>query len=153
MGREATLGSVPSFFYIGAPRAGSTWLYTNLQRHPVVWVPPCKNISYFHPRFQVYRYQRFRKFGKELLTNGDPAIRRWYRRFFLRPIVNDRWYASLFPPGRVAGEIAESFGWRWGFIIVGSFGAVWFLLWSVFTGREGLRFVWRRQPDEAAQPA
>ena len=67
------MGSVPSFFYIGAPRAGSTWLYKNLQRHPVVWVPPCKNISYFHPRFQVYRYQRFQKFGKELLTNGDPA--------------------------------------------------------------------------------
>jgi hypothetical protein len=109
VGREATLGSVPSFFYIGAPRAGSTWLYMNLQRHPVVWVPPCKNISYFHPRFQVYRYQRFQKFGKELLANGDPALRRWYRRFFLRPIVSDRWYASLFPPGRVAGEIAESY--------------------------------------------
>ena len=109
MGREATLGSAPSFFYIGAPRAGSTWLYRNLQRHPVVWVPPCKNISYFHRRFQVFRYQRFQKFGKELLTNGDPAIRSWYRRFFLRPIVSDRWYISLFPSGRVAGEIAESY--------------------------------------------
>ena len=44
-----------------------------------------------------------------MLTNGDPAVRGWYRRFFLRPIVSDRWYASLFPPGRVAGEIAESY--------------------------------------------
>ena len=100
MGREATLGSVPSFFYIGAPRAGSTWLYRNMQRHPVVWVPPCKNINYFHPRFQVYRFQRFQHFGKELLTSGDPAIRSWYRRFFLRPIVSDRWYISLIPVGK-----------------------------------------------------
>ena len=38
-GLEVRSSSVPSFFYIGAPRAGSTWLYTNLQRHPVVWVP------------------------------------------------------------------------------------------------------------------
>lgn len=109
MKREASLGAVPSFFYIGAPRAGSTWLYANLLRHPAVWVPPCKSISYFHPRFQVYRYQRFQTFGKELLTNGDPAIRHWYRRFFLRPMVSDRWYVSLFPSGRVAGEIAESY--------------------------------------------
>ena len=108
MGRDS-LGSVPNFFYIGAPRAGSTWLYENLRRHPAVWVPPCKNISYFHPRFQVFRYQRFQKFGREMLVNADPAIRSWYRRFFLRPLVNDRWYRSLFPPEGVTGEIAEGY--------------------------------------------
>ena len=109
MGGGASGKSAPHFFFIGAPRAGSTWLYKNLQQHPSVWVPPCKNISYFHPRFQVFRYQRFQKFGKELLTNGDPSVRRWYRRFFLRPIVSDRWYVSLFPSRIVSGEIAESY--------------------------------------------
>jgi hypothetical protein len=106
---DARPGTPPHFLYIGAPRAGSTWLYENLQRHPGVWVPPCKNISYFHPRFQIYRYQRLQKFGKELLTSDDPVVRRWYRRFFLRPIVGDRWYVGLFPPDRIAGEIAESY--------------------------------------------
>jgi len=107
--RDARPGTSPHFLYIGAPRAGSTWLYKNLQRHPGVWVPPCKNISYFHPRFQIFRYQRFQKFGKELLISEDPVVRRWYRRFFLRPIVDDRWYVGLFPPDRIAGEIAESY--------------------------------------------
>ena len=97
MGGGTSVQSAPHFFFIGAPRAGSTWLYKNLQQHPAVWVPPCKNISYFHPRFQIFRYQRFQKFGMELLANGDPSVRRWYRRFFLRPIVSDRWYVSLFP--------------------------------------------------------
>jgi hypothetical protein len=106
---DATVEVVPHFFFIGAPRAGSTWLYKNLQQHPAVWVPPCKNISYFHPRFQIFRYQRFQKFGRELLTNGDPKVRRWYRRFFLRPFVDDRWYVSLFPANKVSGEIAESY--------------------------------------------
>lgn len=109
MACDARAETPPHFLYIGAPRAGSTWLYENLLRHPGVWVPPCKNISYFHPRFQIYRYHRLQKFGKELLTSDDPAVRRWYRRFFLWPIVNDRWYVGLFPPDKIAGEIAESY--------------------------------------------
>jgi hypothetical protein len=109
MTRDDTPESVPSFLYIGAPRSGSTWLWENLGKHPAVWVPPCKNISYFHPRFQVFRFQRFRHFGREIFVNGDPSVRQWYRRFFTRPIVDDRWYLSLFPSGRVTGEIAESY--------------------------------------------
>jgi hypothetical protein len=109
MTRHATQESVPDFLYIGAQRAGSTWLYLNLQKHPDVWVPPCKNISYFHPRFQVYRLHKLGYFWKEALVGSDPEIRAWYRRFFARPLVNDSWYLSLFPRGRTAGEIAEAY--------------------------------------------
>jgi ACS family hexuronate transporter-like MFS transporter len=57
---------------------------------------------------------------------------------------------ALIAPILILG-IADYLGWRWGFIIVGLFGVIWFLLWVAFTGREGLRFVWRRQSEEAAQ--
>lgn len=104
-----TPGSVPDFLYIGAPRTGSTWLFLNLQAHPDVWVPPCKSIIYFHPRFQTYRLKKLGRFWKEALVNGDPDTGAWYRRFFARPLVNDHWYLSLFPQGQITGEIAEAY--------------------------------------------
>lgn len=106
---DVTPGSAPDFLYIGAPRTGSTWLYLNLQRHPDVWVPPCKSIIYFHPRFQRYRLKKLRRFWQEALLNGDRNTRAWYRSYFARPFVDDRWYLSLFPQGRIAGEVAEAY--------------------------------------------
>jgi LPS sulfotransferase NodH len=106
---EATPGSVPDFLYIGAPRTGSTWLYLNLQRHPDVWIPPCKSIIYFHPRFQRYRLKKLKRFWKEALVSGDRDTRAWYRSFFAKLFVDERWYLSLFPQGRITGEIAEAY--------------------------------------------
>jgi len=37
----------PDFIYVGAPRAGSTWLFTILAVHPHVFVPRIKAIEYF----------------------------------------------------------------------------------------------------------
>jgi hypothetical protein len=37
----------PAFLGIGAPRAGTTWIYRKLQAHPAVWVPPIKELHYF----------------------------------------------------------------------------------------------------------
>ena len=38
----------PNFVYIGAPRAGSTWMYKALRAHPQVFVPMAKYVKYFH---------------------------------------------------------------------------------------------------------
>ena len=95
----------PDFLYIGAPRAASTWLWRNLQAHPDIWVPPCKNIGWFHPRFQMYRLKILRHFGGAV----KPEDKAWYRRFFGRPFGSVRWYASLFPTDQIAGEIAEAY--------------------------------------------
>lgn len=51
---------------------------------------------------------------------------------------------ALIAPGLVLA-IASAFGWRWGFILVASLGAVWFLGWIVFTGRRELSPVWIEQ--------
>ena len=37
----------PTFICIGAQKAGTTWLYENLSRHPDVVMPPMKEIHYF----------------------------------------------------------------------------------------------------------
>jgi Sulfotransferase family len=99
----------PQFLYIGAPRAGSTWLYRNLRQHSDVWVPPTKAVDYFHPRFATYRAQRFVKFWPDMISHPNPKTRAWYRDYFGRRTVDDLWYAALFPRHRIAGEIAESY--------------------------------------------
>jgi hypothetical protein len=99
----------PQFLYIGAPRAGSTWLYRNLRQHPDVWVPPTKAVNYFHSRFATYRAQLFLSFWPDMISHPNSKTRAWYRNYFGRRNVDDVWYADLFPRHRIAGEIAESY--------------------------------------------
>lgn len=42
---------LPSFLCIGAQKAGTSWLFTQLQSHPGVWVPPIKEVHYFNHLF------------------------------------------------------------------------------------------------------
>jgi hypothetical protein len=68
-----------------------------------------QGIVYFHPRFQTYRLKKLSRFWKEALIKDDPETTAWYRSFFGRPFVDDRWYLSLFPRGRITGEVAEAY--------------------------------------------
>ena len=46
--RDAHALPLPDLLCIGAPKAGTTWLYENLARHPEVFVPPdVKEVHYF----------------------------------------------------------------------------------------------------------
>jgi hypothetical protein len=38
----------PDFLLIGAQKAGTTWLHSNLNYHPNVWLPPTKELNYFN---------------------------------------------------------------------------------------------------------
>lgn len=38
----------PHFLGIGAQKAGTTWLYRMLARHPDLWLPPVKELHYFN---------------------------------------------------------------------------------------------------------
>jgi hypothetical protein len=40
-------GRLPNFLFIGADKAGSTWLFRVLQAHPACFVPPAKDIYFF----------------------------------------------------------------------------------------------------------
>jgi hypothetical protein len=37
----------PNFLIIGAQKAGTTWLFQNLQSHPEIWLPAEKEIHFF----------------------------------------------------------------------------------------------------------
>src|SRR5215211_1639047 len=43
--------SIPNFAYVGTSKAGSTWLYNALTRHPDVYLAPSKGLYYFDQHF------------------------------------------------------------------------------------------------------
>lgn len=49
------------FVYIGAPRAGSTWLSLALSQHPGLWVPHNKEIHFFNDRSLFPHEQKYSK--------------------------------------------------------------------------------------------
>jgi len=53
--RSPTRRVGPDFLCIGAHKAGSTWLYQQLDSHPDFWMPPVKELHYFD---QLSRVQR-----------------------------------------------------------------------------------------------
>jgi hypothetical protein len=116
----------PDFIGIGAQKAGTTWLYQNLRAHPQVYMPR-KELHYFNRKLEDGSGMFTRLFGKRE-TDGE-----WRRQVRNRTIThlterrslqdllydiryytgsyNDRWYASLFKPGRgkVKGEITPAY--------------------------------------------
>jgi hypothetical protein len=53
---------LPDFLGIGAQKAGTTWLWENLRRHPEIFVPDKKELHYFDNKFDRslrYYTQRF----------------------------------------------------------------------------------------------
>ena len=122
------------FLGIGAPRAGTTWLWTVLRQHPQIWMPPRKELHYFdrnekypsashlqHERLPARMFgldkssQKWRRvFGTDvyyLLTGKNKAAEiPWLARYHFGR-VNDAWYLSLFEnrPSRVRGEITPAY--------------------------------------------
>lgn len=116
----------PDFLGIGAQKAGTTWLYRNLQAHPGVWMPPIKELHYFDEKIELDG-------GFVSRLRGDhPADVRWRRQIrarFRRPLErlpsrelfwdlkyffktpDNGWYASLFEPGKgkVTGEMTPDY--------------------------------------------
>lgn len=117
---------LPDFLCIGAFKAGTTWIYQNLQYHPDVEMPPYKEIYYFHtpPLSKLplithifadspYERRRLRLILTHYLPREKKRIR-WFMRYLLLP-PTDRWYESLFPraPGQIAGDITPAYARLW----------------------------------------
>jgi hypothetical protein len=71
--------ALPTFLFIGADKAGSTWLFRMLRQHPLCFVPPAKDIYYFDRYYE-------RGFG-------------WYRSFF----------DDAHPSARAVGELSHDY--------------------------------------------
>jgi hypothetical protein len=98
----------PDFIGVGAQRAGTTWLYAVLNRHPEVWMTPVKELHWFDDGARARWMKHFR--ARKLHRGRLPTA--WDLRYFLLP-RSDRWYASLFREGRrrglLAGEITPAY--------------------------------------------
>ncbi len=80
--RSPSRGAGPDFLCIGAHKAGTTWLYQQLDSHPDFWMPPVKELHYFdqlsrvkraaHPRCRDERDRRFLERLKSL--SAEPGI-------------------------------------------------------------------------------
>ena len=119
----------PDFICIGAPKAGTTWIYKHLAAHPDVWIPLVKELHYFDRKFELPRVGKkltVRKglFGlfpghsrrlitRKLLKAGMSfSVRdiQWCVRYF-GGNPTDEWYISLFEDrnGKVCGELTTDY--------------------------------------------
>lgn len=113
---------LPTLLCIGAQKAGTTWLFEQLQHHPGVWMPPVKELHFFDHLYieanRSWTSQHIRKPVQKLLAKHlhDPATvdwsyvsyladlaakdlftEDWYRRAFDRPRARDRVACDITP--------------------------------------------------------
>jgi hypothetical protein len=129
--------SLPDFLIVGAQKAGTSWLASNLSCHQNVWMPPLKELHYFDERIKelpfgaslvrlfsrryteedwypwYWRYQLQDLLKRRFRRHGrnfDRETVLWALKFFGRP-PSDRWYASLFEQGqgKVTGEATPDY--------------------------------------------
>lgn len=106
MQAEKLFGSL--FLSIGAMKAGTTWLYAVLARHPELHFAMEKEIHYFYHRYvnneQLSDARRMKEARNRYILRFDPeksnidAVQtnlRWVSAYLDRP-VDDFWYRNLF---------------------------------------------------------
>ncbi len=125
---------LPTFLGIGAHKAGTTWLFRHLRRHPEIWLPMVKELHFFDrssgypsPSFlatesplkrlvkpnSAYR----RQFAKSIeimrrqLRRGNVGAALWFNKWLFGR-YNEDWYAKLFKSGaeyQACGEVTPSY--------------------------------------------
>jgi hypothetical protein len=116
----------PDFIGIGAQKAGTWWLRSNLGRHPGVWMPPVRELHYFDrplegsdfpPAAAVERAAndawRSRALAdlQQLASRGDVTAAAWSAVYSFVD-TSDEWYRMLFafaPASILAGEITPRY--------------------------------------------
>jgi hypothetical protein len=95
------------FLSVGAMKAGTTWLYMNLEDHPRIWFTPEKELHYFafvdeqgsKLSYETRVDKVAKKFANKSRANIVSRIDefQWYARYASKGPVDDAWYQSLFP--------------------------------------------------------
>lgn len=116
----------PDFFCVGLQKAGTQWLYDQLQSHPDFWMPPVKELHFFDRDFPDRRVRGVAeafvadpaKFAANRLRNGHAPVDE-RAAAFLRAVAGfDRRaggrmsrYAALFAPkgDLVSGDITPAY--------------------------------------------
>jgi hypothetical protein len=96
----------PDFLCIGAHKAGTTWLYQQLDSHPDFWMPPVKELHYFDQLSRVQRAAQPRC--------RDERDRRFLERLeslSAEPGINLENYGRLFEPkaSLLSGDVSPNY--------------------------------------------
>lgn len=97
----------PAFYLgIGAPRAGTTWLHSNLRAAAGagLWLPPVKELRFF--RGQRHPGEKAGHGGRMLRETADPEDRAFLRRWLGTPDGDPDRYMALFPDRPRIGELS-----------------------------------------------
>ena len=110
----------PDFVCIGAQKAGTTWLFDNLEVQAGVWMPPEKELHYFNrvcPNEELVGVEAraippLRERYRALLDRPALATWHWLRHFYYGA-RSTAWYYALFPRemvgSRLAGDITPAY--------------------------------------------
>jgi len=119
----------PDFYCIGVQKAGTTWLYENLNKHSGFWMPFLKEVDYFNYLYLPKQRHWIQPFIHERCARnilGIAAGQGWWAdkdaerrikaiervaRLVVDPI-NDEWYARVFsaaPVDAMAGDITPEY--------------------------------------------
>lgn len=114
----------PDFLIIGAQKAGTTWLYTNLNYHPNIWLAPTKELNYFNqvygPSLVGWESAGRRAQAKAVSAFYDAQPVRSARQEFGRraldvineDAISDEWYGRIFahaPAEDLCGEASPEY--------------------------------------------
>jgi hypothetical protein len=113
----------PDFYCIGAQKAGTTWLHTNLRQHPRIWLPPVKELHYFNQLYipshkswtQAHRDDHARRMlFNQIGAKRDDMDLRYIRMLSVvtDPNLTDEWYKSVFAyagPNRLAADMTPEY--------------------------------------------
>lgn len=93
------------FLCVGAAKAGTTWLYKQLEQNPQIFFSPRKEINYFFSKYSTFnrltyqsKYKNYVNFVKTSSNTKFSKFRAendWYLRYLSDP-VDDTWYRQLF---------------------------------------------------------
>lgn len=103
----------PSFLCIGAQKAGTTWLYSVLKRHPQIWLPPVKELHFFDTQELPWSLRVKRAFTHRGMIPRWKRLRDQPSRWLYIPYpLWWKWYLALFaptPPGHITGDMTPSY--------------------------------------------
>ena len=96
----------PDFLCIGAHKAGSTWLYQQLDSHPDFWMPPVKELHYLD---QLSRVQRAA--GPRCRDERDRRFLERLQSLSAEPGIDLENYGRLFEPkaSLLSGDISPNY--------------------------------------------
>lgn len=118
----------PSFACVGAHKAGTTWLYEQLVKHPEFAMPPIKEFHYFdrsesYPspntlsktalKYRLQSVSWLLQSSKVILNSyrrHNLDVAKWYTKFYFSDYSDD-WYLSMFDfaEGKLTGDITPSY--------------------------------------------